>query len=182
MKKKHIIPCLAMLALLFANISLAQRIRLEGTDNILAALRSSKFDTLLAALRKIEDKKIVGAIPILEERIWQQDPDMQEFFLRTLWKLGSPNTLALARAYIDTANGFSSIRPMPRDPLRMKVLAIDILFSYGDYATASLVFELLERDKPYVDPFARNLLASIARSVPNFSEKAKNLLVEISAK
>ncbi len=167
-----------------SNSALGQRIILKEKKQILAALWSTRSDILHVALDKIEEMAQEGqllaeAIPVLEQNIWKQIPYLQYRFVRAMWKLRSPNTLMFAQAFMDSANTFHE-HYYRADPLHMKVRASQILFDLGDFSIAPLVFQLLERDKPYVDPFARNVLAPIARNVPSLADKARAYLINIA--
>jgi hypothetical protein len=161
----------------FGSQGITQTLTSEQREKILLDLQSDRFATLLEASIDVAEHEITEAIPILEQRFWSVDPLLHVWFLRALWKTESPNTLALARAFIDSVDNYKS-RGVPIDPLSEKVDVVEILFDYGDYSGTPFVFELLERN-PTIYPSGA-LLRRIVESVPEYSERAGQEMTRLS--
>jgi hypothetical protein len=170
---------LAVLILMCEN-TVAQILTPEERAKIVSRLDSTDSGIVLEALSQIQEYQITEAIPKLESNIWKQWPDYQYFFLRTMWLLHSPNTLAFAKAFVDSSNGtrFKNT-PSITDSLRAKVDATEILMDLGDYSTVSYVFDELRRDSIVYD-LAVDLLKSIVEKVPLYSDSAKKELLDLA--
>lgn len=165
----------------FVSMSIvAQPLTEEQKQKLIADLDSSDYGIKMGSISKITEKKVVEAIPKIEQGIWNQDPYIQYLFLEALWTLKAPSTLSFARSFYDTADTFKNYRWHSEDPLIMKVWATAILFTYGDYSKTSVVFDLLNRDSTKIDFYARHLLRPIIENVPAYAAAAKEQLIRIA--
>ncbi len=145
---------------------------LEQLDNPAVWVRSS-------ALNQIIDKNLVQYAEELEQRIFNQpEPYMIDLYLWALREFKSPNLYSITQNFIEVADSFMIMNP-PKDPMESKVLATEILFSFGDYSTANYVFEILERDRPKINGLALALLKDIILYVPIYEQQAKSELLNI---
>jgi hypothetical protein len=144
----------------------------EDLDNPSPLVRSN-------ALLQIYDLKLFEFADELEVRIFAQpEPFMIDMYLRTLKEIESPNLYEITIQFMGIADDFANMNP-PKDPLESKVMATDILFSFGDYSTANYVFEILERDRPQINEIALALLKEIILNVPEHEQQAKSELLYI---
>jgi len=179
---KQSVILLAVLSFIGAR-SLAQTLTPEEKAKYIGYLDSTDTALVLEALSEIEKYQITEAIPALENNIWKQWPDYQYFFLRTMWRLRSPNALAFAEAFIDTSDSFGlENKPLHKlkDPLQAKVDATEILIDLGDYSTVPFVFEILKKDSISAYSNAVYLLPLITLKVPAYAEKARTELIRVA--
>jgi hypothetical protein len=99
-------------------------------------------------------------------------------YLKALHKLQSERIEKSSFDFISFADNFGNMRPK-EDPLEMKVKATIFLFDAENYSTIQYVFDIVNRDKPDVNPDAIILLGRILNEVPTYSETAKRELQHI---
>jgi|GEM_PF-2882745 len=144
-------------------------------------LDSTDLALIMEALSKIEEHHVTAAIPALEENMWDQRADQQYWFLHALWRLGSPNTLQIARAFVETTYTESFKAQISfRDTLQFRVDATEILLDLGDYSTVSSVFKILQRDTTSHYGNAVRLLDDIATKIPELSDSVAVLLRRVA--
>ncbi len=128
------------------------------------------------ALNKIEIYKILEAIPVLENQIWNQDCWIMERYLRLLDKLNAPNIYSLALTAIDSsANCWQNYSF--GTSLRIRLKATEILFRHQDFSTTKYVFESLDSN---YNSWAIKLLPEIATNVPAYTGFVKSYLFNIA--
>lgn len=176
---------LYMLLIVFCLITktaIAQSLSSEEKAKYVGYLDSAYTPLVQEALWAIRENQITEAVPTLERNIWRQDdPYVQLYFLKVIWKLRSPNTLAFARAFIDTTDTFRFKKIFSfTDSLMAKVDATEILLDLGDYSTVHYVFDILKRDSISSYYKAVGLLAPITLKVPEYAEKARIELIRIA--
>lgn len=128
------------------------------------------------AINTIINGNLQEYIPNIEGAMFNQsEPFMIYTYLKTLHKLQSVNIAENSLEFIAFADNFGNMRPK-EDPLEMKVKATLFLFDAENYSTLQYVFDIVNRDKPDVNPDAIILLARILIEVPTYSETAKTEL------
>ena len=131
------------------------------------------------AIKTIIDENLNEYIPNIEEAMFNQnEPFMIYTYLKALHKLQSERIEKSSFDFISFADNFGNMRPK-EDPLEMKVKATIFLFDAENYSTIQYVFDIVNRDKPDVNPDAIILLGRILNEVPTYSETAKRELQHI---
>jgi hypothetical protein len=151
------------------------------TDTLLNYLNDSDIWKRGMALAKIKQDNLTQFIPVLEEKIFEQsEPVMIKDFLETLDVLNASNIVQITYQFIELADDFDNMYP-PADPLKMKVIATEILFKKGDYSTVDYVFELAEREYPFNERtrlIVINMLDKIINELPSHENQAKEMLLQ----
>ncbi len=141
-------------------------------------LNSDEETDRFFALQNIEKYSIKEAEDTLLSKIWDDDVTMQIEYLEALKAINYPLTYNLTLDYLDTLTSNPQIYSQEY-LLEYRVQAVAILFDYGDYSLAKLVFDLLERDKPELNSTAFYLLDEILENCLEFEEKAKVELLKV---
>lgn len=151
----------------------------EEKNEIINNLDSSSYFIRLDAIIKILKNGISEALPKLEEKIFEQEQDIASLFLEGIVAFDSINTVYYAHKLVDTLSF------LPRHPTSTgsinshKVFATLLLFTKGDYSTASVLFDYIEEMKPGVAPTAFYLLEDVLKHVPEYEAQAKAELKRI---
>ena len=162
---------------LFAFLLYGQGLTQEEKAKIISDLDSASFFLRYDAIHKIDRFNIVEALPKLEENIWKENCDLRDNYLRLIDKFNSPNTYAIALAFIDSADYVEDCTNF-ENPLTLKVDAVEILFKFNDYSKSKYVFDLLRKE---VDIVALNLLSDIFINVPEYRDSVKHYWFKIVA-
>jgi hypothetical protein len=160
-------------------VSPAEKNKIERAQTI-ANLDSSDYETRLGAALDILIGNIPEAVPKLEEKIAHEKINIAIFYLHSLSKYGSANTLKFAHLLmneLDTA----TLKSPPPDRLSLKVDITEILFNHNDFSTAKYIFELIDRDSPQIPLDPVYLLQYVIKYLPEYKEQAKQELIKTAS-
>lgn len=140
--KKIIFPVLIIL--LSLNNSTNAQCDVNELTNL---LYSSDVHDRINAAQGIADCKLEELIPLLEERIYDEEYlYAAQRMLFALAKLDSDNLEQVALDFIENVDNLT-LRT-PDDPLSSKVYGTQILFNLKNYSTIDYIFQIVERDRP----------------------------------
>jgi len=150
----------------------AQTLTPEQRQQIIVEITSHDAAIRYEAIQKARRHKLIEAIPVIEEQMWNNPSNMYDFSLRALEALGSPRLYTIAKALIDSAET-NPKHPIIDSPLSVRVLATEYLFKFGDYSTAHYVFASLRDTTRPLDAVAYRLLKPIIQHVPQYADSAR---------
>jgi hypothetical protein len=157
----------------------SQNISEEKKQRILSDLDSADYMTRWGALEEITFFDIEEAVPKLEKIIWLQEPSLQVTILHILRTYNSAKTYKYTLAFLDFVDNYS-YENSTLEPLDLKIEVLHILFQYNDFSRIDYVFEIIERDRPNMNPFALQLLDDIIKKVPEYANRAKAELLNLA--
>ncbi len=175
---KNIIFLIVVTLLSLGNSVISQSISEEKKQRIFSDLDSSDFIFRWGALEEIIFYDIEDAVPKLEDIIWLQEPDLQTTILQILNVYNSSKTYEYTLAFMDSVDNYS-YENLTIEPLDLKIEVMHILFKFNDYSGVNYVFEIINRDRPKINPYARELLDDIIKNVPEYADSAKAELLKL---
>ena len=149
-------------------------------QQIISDLDSTDYFIRWSALNQISDYNLFETIPKIESIFWNQEPFLQVQCLKNLFQFNSPNFHSFALAFIDSSDNYS-YEDSQLKALDLKVMVTRYLFQLDDYSSTNCVIQILERDrnKPYQNSYAVDLLPKIIISVPQYADSARYALLRI---
>jgi hypothetical protein len=147
-------------------------------SNNVKDLYSDDIMTAWTAVKIIRNNNETDAIPALLDLLDKKPPFLQLVILKALKELDYQNVEEKTLQLINRADSFAK-HTIHIDPLEAKIDATAILFDIGNFSTANLVFDILNRDKPKIYSTCIKLLPKIIRNVPEKKDKAKEELIYI---
>ena len=147
---------------------------------IISDLDSTDYFIRWSALNQISDYNLSETVPKIESIFWNQEPLLQVQCLKNLFQFNSPNFHSLALAFIDSTDNYS-YEDNKLKAIDLKVMVTTYLFQLNDYSTANYVIQILERDRnqPYQNSYAVDLLPKIIINVPQYTDSARYALLRI---
>ncbi|MBI1936892.1 MAG: hypothetical protein HYS25_02090 [Ignavibacteriales bacterium] len=122
----------------------SQTLSEENKNNLLSRINNNTDDTVIDSLKEF---KVVEAIPLLEQYFWQQNQYRKGDFLKLLYELESPNTLALAQTYLDSIKTGETILDKYHysKDIFSAMDAFEVSFLMNDFSRVEFYFEFLAR-------------------------------------
>ena len=130
-------------------------------------------------MEEIAHYEIDEAVPKLESIIWNTEPILQAISLQILNLFNSSKTYEYTLAFIDSIDN-NSYENSSISSLDLKMKVVHILFAHNNFSLVGNVFEIINRDKPEISPYAREILDDIIRKVPEFADSAKAELLKLA--
>lgn len=172
---------LTMLSITFGGVvARAQEVTPEQRQQVLRDLDDPNPFVRSAAIDDAAKYGIVEAIPIIEQKIWNQAAGGVAMMLRALDLLDDPNLYSIARALIDSAETMGTKWRDSGEALAIKVAATRILFKFDDFSSTQYVFDILKDTNTVYKAGAQYLLKSVVRSVPAYADSARIELLRIA--
>jgi len=167
-----------LFVLLTASNLYAQTITPEQRQQIIRNLNDVNPFVRSAAVDDAARFGIKEAIPIIEQKIWNEGPGPMT--LRALDLLEDPNLYTIARTLIDSAQTMASRWPYARDALETRVTATEYLYKFNDFSSTQYIFDYL-RDTTRVERAGVfQILKSVIRNVPAYADSARKELLRIA--
>ncbi|AFN75613.1 hypothetical protein MROS_2383 [Melioribacter roseus P3M-2] len=134
---------LLLIALFLCNLVHSQTLPEEAKEKLLSRINEDTYDSVIDSIREFN---VVEAIPLLERYIFLQNDDFKrKCFLELLYELNSPNIIAIAKSYLDSAR-IGRVRTTKfSDNLSGSMAAFKILFKINDFSYIDDYFGYLNR-------------------------------------
>ena len=174
--KKNLIMCIV--ALLFAADIYGQNLTPEERQYWVSVLDSAYSWNKFEAFDKIYADSIYEAVPKIEEIFWSRQPSDKCEFLRMLRYFNAPSAQSFSQQLLDTLK----MNPSPyagSDKFQLELCITEVMFDRGDYSNAEFVFAVTDSLKGK-GAVPIDLLADICMHVPQYSDRAKNYLIDIA--
>jgi hypothetical protein len=159
------------LIVVISNLFFAQTLTQAEKDSIINNLDNPRWAIRSKAIIDIYQQNIPEALPILENKIFEQEKDIALFYLLAIDKYNSQDIIPIANKFVDTI-AYLGEYLTTEDNYELKAEAVRIMFERGDYSRAPLLFEYIDAKKPGVATIPFDLLPDIIKYVPAYKDQA----------